>query len=86
VTRKTSEKYKKHDNWDEEGTMKKTRDSDGGRWDGGGERGWPTATSDIVIADAPDITHFLVLILFIISRLACSSVGCFLGREPLHIF
>ena len=39
VIRKTGEKYKKHDNWGEERTMEKTRDSEGGRWNESGERG-----------------------------------------------
>lgn len=65
--------------------MKRIRDPAEGRWSESRERGGSEVASSIVIGDAPDIAHFLVLVLLVISCLACSSIGCFLGREPLDV-
>ena len=65
--------------------MEKTRDSSEDD-ETSGERRWSVVTSSVVFADAPDIAHFLILVLIFVPCLACSSIGCFLGREPLDVF
>lgn len=45
-----------------------------------------TVALRLIFANAPYITHFLVLVFLVVSHIARSSVCRFLGREPLHVF